>query len=266
MSKIGFIGIGNMGGAMLEGCLPKFDISELTFYDKDTVKVQNMSQKTSIVASHSGIDCVNDVKYVVLAVKPQFLESVMNEIKSAITDNHIIISIIAGTPIKKIKDLIGKEVRVVRAMPNTPALIGEGMTGVSYNESEYNDEEKKIINDIFSSIGRMKVVDENLMSAVVCACGSSPAYVYMFIEALADGVVKCGMPRKDAYEFVAQTVLGSAKMVLESGIHPAELKDMVCSPAGTTIEAVAKLEECGFRNSIIEATKACYEKSESLAK
>lgn len=138
------------------------------------------------------------------------------------------------------------------------------MTGVSYDSSLFSLTEKEMIEKIFKSFGKYAVLDEKLMSAVVCASGSSPAYVYMFIEALADSVVKYGVPRKDAYQMAAQTVMGAAKMVLETGKHPAELKDAVCSPGGTTIAGVAALEEWGFRNSIIKATDACYNKAENI--
>ena len=145
-------------------------------------------------------------------------------------------------------------------MPNTPALVGEGMTGISYDDNAFTFEEKDMINEFFNSFGRVVKVNESLMSAVVCASGSSPAYVYMFIEALADGVVQYGIPRSQAYELVAQTVLGSAKMVLETGEHPGMLKDKVCSPGGTTIRAVAALEANGFRNALIKASDECYKK------
>ena len=149
-------------------------------------------------------------------------------------------------------------------MPNTPAMIGEGMTGVCFDENEFDENEIDVINKIFESTGKAKKVDEKLMNSVVCASGSSPAYVFMFIEALADSAVKCGLPRKDAYEFVAQTVLGSAKLMLETGKHPGELKDMVCSPGGTTIAGVAELEKNGFRKAIFEATDACFNKCNNI--
>jgi pyrroline-5-carboxylate reductase len=157
-----------------------------------------------------------------------------------------------------LKDALGFDARIVRAMPNTPALLGEGMTGVCYDQTALNFEEKDVIEKFFSSFGKYKVVEERLMSAVTCVSGSSPAYVYMFIEALADSAVKYGMPREAAYEMAAQTVVGAAKMVLETKEHPGKLKDMVCSPGGTTIAAVSALEEYGFRNSIIKATDACF--------
>ena len=157
-----------------------------------------------------------------------------------------------------------KKCRIVRAMPNTPALVGEGMTGVCYDRELFSDKEKQTIEMLFTSFGRMTVVEENLMEVVVCASGSSPAYVYMFIEALADSAVKYGIPRADAYKLVAQAVLGSAKMVLETGEHPGLLKDKVCSPGGTTIAGVAALEEYGMRNAVFKATDACYAKCKGI--
>ena len=153
---------------------------------------------------------------------------------------------------------------MVRAMPNTPAMLGEGMTGISCREGSCTEEEKETVRDIFSSCGRVEMVEERLMDAVGCVSGSSPAFVYMFIEALADGGVKYGLPRKTAYAMAAQTVLGSAKMILETGKHPGQLKDEVCSPGGTTIAGVSALEEYGLRNALIKAADACYEKTQSM--
>ena len=149
-------------------------------------------------------------------------------------------------------------------MPNTPALLGAGMTGICYDNKLFDEDEIEVIDKIFSSFGRYRKVEERLMSAVTCVSGSSPAYVYMFIDALADGAVKYGLPRDAALEMAAQAVYGSAKMVLETGEHPGKLKDMVCSPGGTTIAGVSALEEFGFRNSIIKATDECFKKSEGI--
>lgn len=264
MSRIGFVGMGNMGYAMLKGTLNNFSSSDLLFSDVNKERMIDVSKETGVEYVTSNAECVNKAKYVVLAVKPQFFDEVLKSIENVVNENHVIISIAPGITIQQIKDKLGFDARIVRAMPNTPALVGEGMTGVAYNAEEFTSEEKDIITKIFNSIGKMKVVSEKLMSAVVCASGSSPAYVYMFIEALADGAVKCGMSRQDAYEFVAQTVYGSAKMVLETKAHPGILKDMVCSPAGTTIEAVKELEDNGFRSAIMKATDACFKKSEHI--
>ncbi|MBD5136216.1 MAG: pyrroline-5-carboxylate reductase [Lachnospiraceae bacterium] len=264
MAKIGFIGMGNMGYAMLKGALNVFDKDEIIFCDANETRMNQVTEETGVRHAESNAECANSVKYLVLAVKPQFYDKVIKNIVNVVTSEHVIISIAPGITIKYLVDELGFDSRIVRAMPNTPALLGAGMTGISYNPSLFTVTEKEVIEKFFSSFGKVRVVDEKLMSAVTCASGSSPAYVYMFIEAMADSVVKYGIPRDAAYEMVAQTVMGSAKMVLETKEHPGRLKDNVCSPAGTTIAGVAALEEYGFRNAIIKATDACYDRAENM--
>lgn len=264
MSKIGFIGIGNMGYAMLNGCLHYFDKADILITDVNTQRMEEVGRETGVTCAYSNAECANRCKYIVLAVKPQFYPQVLKSIENVVMERHVIISIAPGKRIDSIRESLGKPVRIVRAMPNTPALIGEGMTGVCIPEGTLDPEEREIIETFFQSFGRMCVVEEKMLSTVTCISGSSPAYVYMFIEALADSAVKYGMSRKDAYMFASQTVAGAAKMVLETGKHPGELKDMVCSPGGTTIAAVAALEEEGFRSSIIKAADACYKRAEEL--
>lgn len=265
-AEIGFIGMGNMGYAMLKGALNVFDKTQLIYTDVAYKRMEQVAQDTGVTFVENNQQCVTKAKMIVLAVKPQYYQVVLDDIKDVITKEHIVISIAPGITIEFLKQSLGEEIRIVRAMPNTPALIGEGMTGISYDKTLFSNEEIQKIHSFFDSFGKARVVEERLMNAVVCASGSSPAYVYMFIEALADSAVKYGIPRADAYEFAAQTVLGSAKMVLETGMHPAQLKDMVCSPGGTTIAAVSALEEAGFRSAIIKAADACYEKCVGLKK
>ena len=253
MAKIGFIGMGNMGYAMLKGVLTAFSPSDIIFSSPDREKCERIAKETGVRFAESNAECGNNAKYIVLAVKPQMYPTVLKNIVNVVTEESVIISIAPGITIASIKNALGSNIRVVRAMPNTPALIGEGMTGVSYNMTDFSFEERDVIDTFFNSFGKVVYVDEKLMDGIVCASGSSPAYVYMFIEAMAD-----------AYKLVAQTVLGSAKMVLESGEHPAALKDKVCSPGGTTIQAVSALEENGFRNALIKATDACYDKCTSI--
>ena len=250
MAKIGFIGMGNMGYAMLKGVLNVFEPSDIIFTCPDLDKCKRISDETGVKYAESNAECANNAQYIVLAVKPQVYSAVMKNIVNVIREDSVVISIAPGITIDSIKDNLGINTKVVRAMPNTPALIGEGMTGVAYNASDYSFDERDVIDKFFTSFGKVVYVDEKLMDGVVCASGSSPAYVYMFIEALTDSVVKYGIKRDDAYKMVAQTVLGSAKMVLESGEHPAVLKDKVCSPGGTTIQAVSALEENGFLSLI----------------
>lgn len=266
MAKIGFIGMGNMGYAMLKGVLGVFPKEDIIFTDVNSDRMEFVTRETGVQHCQSNSECANMAKYIVLAVKPQFYAQVIKNIKNIVKSDNVVISIAPGISVESLKEALDFDARIVRAMPNTPALLGEGMTGVCYNAQDFSFEEKDVIGKIFSSFGRYKIIDEKLMSAVTCASGSSPAYVYMFIEALADSVVKYGMTRDMAYEFAAQTVMGAAKMVLETKEHPGQLKDKVCSPGGTTIAAVAALEEYGFRNSIFKATDACYEKSEGFRK
>lgn len=264
MAKIGFIGMGNMGYAMLKGVLNVFEPSDIIFTCPDLDKCKRISDETGVKYAESNAECANNAQYIVLAVKPQVYSAVMKNIVNVIREDSVVISIAPGITIDSIKDNLGINTNVVRAMPNTPALVGEGMTGISYNKDEFSFEQRDVIDRFFNSFGKVVYVDEKLMDVIVCASGSSPAYVYMFIEALADSAVKYGIKRDDAYKLVAQTVLGSAKMVLETNEHPGVLKDKVCSPGGTTIAGVAALEEHNFRNAVIKATDACYDKCHNI--
>ena len=264
MAKTGFIGTGNMGYAILKGLLKIYSQDELMITDANKDKRKQVSQETGVAAAEDNETLAKSVKYIVLAVKPQYYGAVLKDIAPVVTKEQVIISIAPGITIDDLKKELGDDKRIVRAMPNTPALIGEGMTGDCYDQQLFTEEEEKEIHTFFSSFGKMRIVEERLINAVVCVSGSSPAYVYMFIEALADSAVKYGLPRDTAYEMAAQAVAGSAKMVLETGKHPGELKDAVCSPGGTTIAAVSALEEAGFRSAVIKAADACFEKCNSL--
>lgn len=264
MAKIGIIGMGNMGSAMLKGLLSVYKKEDIIFTDVNEERMAQVTEEWGVAHAKTNAECAGSAKYIILAVKPQYFDPVLQEIQKGVTEKNVIISIAPGITINQLKEKLGDEKRVVRAMPNTPSLIGEGMTGVCYDEKSFSEEEKEDIAHIFRSLGKMRIVEERLMNAVVCVSGSSPAYVYMFIEALADSAVKYGLPRDAAYEMAAQAVLGSAKMVLETGEHPGALKDKVCSPGGTTIAAVSALEEFGFRNAVIKAVDACFQKCEKL--
>ncbi len=266
MATIGFIGMGNMGYAMLKGVLSAYAPEQIIFSCIEKDVRQRVSEETGVRFAESNAECAANAKYVVLAVKPNVYDTVINNIQNVVTEESVIISIAPGITIDDVKSKFERKVRVVRAMPNTPALVGAGTTGVSYEKADFTFEERDVIEKLFNSFSKMVEVPEKLMSAVVCASGSSPAYVYMFIEALADSVVKYGIPRQDAYKLVAQTVMGSAKMVLETGEHPGKLKDNVCSPGGTTIRGVAALEEYGMRAAIMKATDACYDACNNINK
>ena len=264
---IGFIGCGNMCKAIIGGIV-KANIVSPSSIIASGLKEKNLSE----TAEKYGIKTTTDNKEVaknsdvlVLSVKPNIYPTVIKEIKDQVKDNVIIVTIAAGKSIESTEETFGRKLKVVRVMPNTPALVGEGMSALCTNEAVTKEEIEFIIN-IFDSFGKSEIVSEKLMDVVTSVSGSSPAYVYMFIEAMADAAVLDGMPRTQAYKFAAQAVLGSAKMVLETGIHPGELKDMVCSPGGTTIEAVATLEEKGLRDAVISAMRICTKKSKEMSK
>ena len=263
MAKIGFIGMGNMGTAIMRGLLKTYKPEELLFTSAHEAKMQKITEETGVAHVSTATDCAEQVKYLVLAVKPQVLPTVFKELNGKIRKDQVVISIAAGYAIADLQAGLGDSARIVRSMPNTPAMVGEGMTAACPNE-HMTEEEIEYVKTLLSSFSLVEIVPEKLMDTVTAVSGSSPAYVFMFIEAMADAAVLDGMPRAQAYKFAAQAVLGSAKMVLDTGKHPGELKDMVCSPAGTTIDAVRVLEECGFRGTIIDAVQTCVEKSRSL--
>ena len=263
--KIGFIGCGNMGSAMIGGILKK------GVFAKEEIIVSNLTEegsrrsreKLGVVTTMDHCEVVKNARIVILAVKPQFYEEVIREVKAFLTPEHIVIGIAPGKTLGWLEEKCEQPLKVVRLMPNTPAQVGEGMTGVCINERVTEEDLQEVLT-ITNSFGRTEVVPERLMDAVGAVSGCSPAYVFMFIEAMADAAVAQGMPRKQAYQFAAQAVLGSAKMVLETGMHPGELKDMVCSPAGTTIEGVRTLEKQGFRSAVFEALQACSDKGKRM--
>ncbi len=265
--KIGFIGGGNMGGAIIAGIRKAnlVDGSALMVSDKSKEALKRLEKNYEVLTTFDNKEVASFADILFLAVKPNLFTDIISEIKDVIKENVLIVSIAAGKTIKEIETTFGKNIKLVRTMPNTPAMVGEGMSALCPNEF-VSEEEIAFVKEIFSSFGVAEVVKESLIDAVIGISGSSPAYVYMFIEAMADAAVIGGMPRKQAYTFAAQAVLGSAKMVLETGIHPGELKDMVCSPGGTTIEAVAELEKQGMRSAVIEAVKVCMDKSKAMSK
>lgn len=266
MKKIGFIGAGNMASAMIGG------IVNSKLVEPDMVIASAYSQGTlDRIYKNFGIKTTKDSKevtrnsdIVIVAVKPDIYDDILEEIKDFIDDSKIIVTIAAGKSIEDIESIIGNDKKIVRTMPNTPALVNEAMSSLSINRN-INDEDLEAVTEVFNSFGNTEVVPEYLIEAVIGASGSAPAYVFLFIEAMADAAVIAGMPRQQAYKFASQAVMGSAKMVLETGKHPGELKDMVCSPGGTTIEAVKVLEEEGFRASVIKAIGACIDKSKKMS-
>ena len=263
--KIGFIGCGNMATAMIKGILDsgKVTAEQMIASAKSDQTREKISSELGITAAKTNAEVVEFADMVFLAVKPQYYEEVIGEIKDAIRQNQIIVTIAPGKTLTWLAERLGSDVKIIRTMPNTPAMVKEGMMGMCKN-ALVTDEEMQQVKEICESFGKAEVVPESLIDVVVGVSGSSPAYVFMFIEAMADAAVADGMPRAQAYKFAAQSVLGSARMVLETGKHPGELKDMVCSPAGSTIQAVRVLEEKGFRGAVTDAVITAVEKSRSL--
>lgn len=263
---IGFIGCGNMGKAMVEGIMKAklVDGDHMIVANAHPEKLQDLSSLYDFYIGDN-VQVAMNADILIFAIKPYMYKTIIDEVKEVIKEDAIVVDIAAGIEIKDMYEMLGRKMKVVKAMPNTPALVQEAMSALAFGEY-MEDEDRELITEIFESFGRTCEVKESLMDAVTAVSGSAPAYVFVFMEALADGAVLEGMPRADAYQFAAQAVLGSAKMLLETGKHPGELKDMVCSPAGTTIEAVKKLEETGLRNSVMQAMKACADKSRSMTK
>ena len=263
--KLGFIGCGNMASAIMSGIISNglIQADEIIGADVFAPSKEKAKETLGIQIAESNIEVVQKADAFVLSIKPQFYAQVIAEIKDYVKENQIIITLAPGKTLDWLEEQFGKQVKIVRTMPNTPAMVQEGMTAACASTS-VTTEELAYVCDILKAFGEVEVVPEKLMDAVVAVSGSSPAYVFMMIEAMADAAVAEGMPRNQAYKFAAKAVMGSAKMVLETGKHPGELKDMVCSPGGTTIEAVKVLEETGFKGALMQAMEVCAEKSRSL--
>lgn len=253
-----------MGGALIRGIISNeiLPAAQVIGADLNEELLKTLQEDTGIAVTTNNLEVVEKAEIIVLSVKPQFYETVISGIRDHINESQRILTIAPKT-ISFVEELFQKPVKIIRAMPNTPAQVGAGITGVTKNALVTNEEFSEVCH-ILTACGKVEAVTENLMDVVTAVSGSSPAYVFMFIEAMADAAVLDGMPRAQAYQFAAQAVLGSAKMVLETGKHPGVLKDMVCSPGGTTIEAVRVLEEKGLRSAVIEAMHACVEKTRRL--
>lgn len=263
--KIGFIGLGNMARAIIGGMLEKQVAAPEDLIGSAVTEktLREVSERFGMETTPDNCRVAKEADVLFLAVKPQFFPEVIAQIRDCVDEKTLVISIAAGKTTEYITREFGKTLRLARCMPNTPALVGEGCTGVCYHDAA-TAQDRELTQKLLSSFGRSIEVPERLMDTVSAVSGSSPAYVCMFVEAMADAAVLGGMPRAQAYEFAAQTVLGTAKLILGTGKHPAELKDMVCSPAGTTIEGVRVLEREGMRSAVMEALSACMEKAKKL--
>ena len=266
MLKLGFIGAGNMGSAILRGLISAQYImaEDMAICDLNARKLEELSDEfPGLTCTESDAELVEMCDMIVLAVKPQYMAETIEHIFDELSTKAVI-CIAAGWTVDQLeRALEGSGATYLRVMPNTPAMVGEGMTAIC-EDTNFDQDDFEFAKGIFDAVGRTVVLPEKLFDGVIAISGSSPAYVFMMIEAMADAAVAEGMPRNQAYKFAAKAVMGSAKMVLETGKHPGDLKDMVCSPGGTTIEAVKVLEETGFRGAIMQAMEVCAEKSRNM--
>lgn len=264
--KIGFLGAGNMAGAILKGLLDKGFVKgqDVMISRRDPVQRAKLAEAFGVLAAQDNVHLVQSCDAVILAVKPFFLRQVIEEIKPHIGDKQVI-SIVAGWSFASLKEAFAPyEPPILRVSVNTPVLVGEGAT-VFCEETTFAPDMLAWAKEMFLALGTVRTLPEKLLDAVVAVSGSGVAYVYTFIEALADGAVRLGLPRDTAYEMAAQTMIGAGRMVLETGTHPGALKDAVCSPAGSTIEAIYELEKNGFRGIVMSAMDAVAEKLKKMA-
>lgn len=263
--KIGFIGAGKMAAALAKGFVHAQLVTSNQVLASDPIE-SSRAHFAEVVGSKTTAfnpDVAQFADVIILAVKPDQVDEVLREMSPHLRERHQLISIVAGLTLSRIEAALPGGARVVRVMPNTPALVGASATGFALGQAA-TAKDGQLAKDLFSAIGIAYQVKESLLDAVTGLSGSGPAYVYLMIEAMSDGGVAAGLPRDVATRLAAQTVLGSARMVLETGLHPGALKDMVTSPGGTTIEGVHELERAGFRGGVIQAVRAAADKAKKL--
>ncbi len=265
--KFGFIGTGNMGSAIIGGYVQSGQgkPQDIFAYDYDEEKIKSLQEQWKINAVGSIEALMESSDTVVLAVKPDAYDLVLDQLKPLMKEHQVVLSMAAGISMKYIEEKLGGSTKIVRIMPNTPALINCGMTAV-FKNNYVSDEEFQAVMGMLRSIGKVELMDEELIHAVIGVSGSSPAYVYMFIEALIQGAMKHGMDQETAKVCAAQAVLGAANMVLQTGEEPSVLRDRVCSKGGTTIQAVESLNRSEFGQKIQEAMEAAIQKSKEMTK
>ncbi len=267
MKKYGFIGCGNMGSALVRAAVESVQSDEIFVCDKDASKPKALSDELGVNISNTKL-IAEECDYIFIGVKPQMLSELLSEIACILSkrkDRFVLVTMAAGISVRKLSELIGAEYPIIRIMPNIPASCGEGMILYCANKQVLQDELDGFIG-LMNKSGRLAELEEKLIDAGSAISGCGPAYVSMFIEALADGGVRCGLPRDKAVLLASQTLLGTAKMIIETDIHPEEMKDAVCSPAGTTIAGVGELENGAFRAVVQNAIIAAYERSLELGK
>ncbi|MBO4320806.1 MAG: pyrroline-5-carboxylate reductase [Treponema sp.] len=274
--KIGCIGTGMMGGALMQGISKKFTAANIYVTDADFSKASDYARTYGLNVLKTNAEIVTTSDIVFLAVKPAYVKTVLQEIKPHFTENKVLVSMAAGVSISTLQSALndsglsapdGNSVmpHIIRIMPNLPATVGEAMIAISPSADVKNDE-TEAVKSLLNACGKAEVVPEKLMDGVTAVSGSGPAYAFLFIEALADAAVRFGMPRAQAYVYAAQTLRGAATMALEDERSISDLKDAVCSPAGTTIEGVIALEKHNFRGAVIDAATAAYNKSVELGR
>jgi pyrroline-5-carboxylate reductase len=265
--RVGFVGGGNMGEALIRGLLGTNLLTPdlLAATDVRAERTAQLTKQFGIIAHSDNARLVREADVVILAVKPQIMAGVLGEIAAAVTARHLLISIAAGVATATIRTALGKDARIIRVMPNTPALVLQGAAAVAKGKG-LGPDDLAIAEEIFGAVGRVVVLDEELMDAVTGLSGSGPAYVAIVVESLADGGVKMGLDRATAMTLATQTVLGTAQLLLETGMHPGSLKDMVSSPGGTTIAGISALEEGGIRATFIRAVERATQRSRELGR
>lgn len=265
--RIGFLGAGKMATALAHGWLRAglAHAERLCASDPVPQARQAFAEQTRSAVLEDNRAIVNRSDVLVLAVKPQNMAALLMEIRPAVTANHLVLSIAAGVTLNQLADGLGDTRRLVRVMPNTPCLVGASATGYAAGPQATADD-IRLVDRLFNSVGRAFALPEKLLDAVTGLSGSGPAYIFVLIEALADGGVRVGLPRDVATQLAAQTVFGAAKMLLETGLHPGVLKDQVASPGGTTIAGLHALEQAGFRAALMNAVQAATERSTALGK
>jgi pyrroline-5-carboxylate reductase len=265
--KVGFLGAGNMGEAMIKGLLQAGLVPPQTICATDVriERLEQIARQYGIRTAASNSSLVGESDVVILAVKPQIMGAVLKEIADAVDTRKLLISIAAGVATRTLRAHLAKPVRLIRVMPNTPALVLEGVTAIARADGlDHGDLDTA--QELFGAVGRVVVLDEDALDAVTGLSGSGPAFIAIVIESLADGGVKMGLDRATAMTLAAQTVLGSAKLILETGAHPGQLKDMVSSPGGTTIAGISALEEGGVRRTFISAVERATQRSRELGR
>ncbi|MBR4954058.1 MAG: pyrroline-5-carboxylate reductase [Oscillospiraceae bacterium] len=266
MKLLGFIGIGNMGGAIAASACKAVNAAEILVSAAHSEKAAAFSEKYGTAPS-TNLEIAAQAKYVVLGVKPQYMEEVLAELRPVLAkrEDVILVTMAAGLTMQNISDMAGGNFPVIRIMPNTPSLIGEGVIVYDANELVSQSD----LDTYLATLAPAGIVDripEQTIDAASAISGSGPAFTYLFLEALADGAVACGVPRAKAFEYGAQTLIGSAKLFLESDCHPAELKEAVCSPGGSTMQGLRALAAGGMRSAVMEAVIATYEKNLTFIK